>query len=97
VNIRPAAQLAEVDVQSPGPDHVRNDHFTINGGRRRVLFAHPDSRVSYTVDVVEGTVLAFDAAMSPESWSLEGDGVTFAVYVESNQGTQHAPTLLHLH
>jgi hypothetical protein len=40
VSIRPAAQIAEADVQSLGPDHVRNDHFTINGDRRRVLFAH---------------------------------------------------------
>jgi len=110
-----AAHLAEADVQSPGPDHVRNDYFTIHGDQRRVLFAHPDSHVRYrltlpasplisgepalpprvlvAVSLSKGTegglTLAFDVATSPETWSLEGDGVTFAVYVESDQDTQH--------
>ena len=107
-----AAHLAEADIQSPSPDHVRNDYFTINGDRRRVLFAHPDSRVRYRLTLPAspltsggteggppsplisggtegGLTLVFDVATSPESWSLEGDGVTFAVYVESDQDTQH--------
>ena len=90
-----AAHLAEADIQSPGPDYVRNDYFTINGDRKRVLFAHPDSRVSYAVLIVEDAVLAFDVAMSPESWSLEGDGATFAVYVESTQGANHESRITH--
>jgi len=46
-----AAHLAEADIQSPGADHVRHDYFTIDGDRWRVLFAHPTSRVSYTVHI----------------------------------------------
>jgi hypothetical protein len=52
-----------------------------------VLFMHPDSRVGYTVQVREGTVLAFDLALAPGSWSQPGDGVTFSVYVEADAGT----------
>jgi len=82
------AYLAEAQILSPGPDYVRNDYFTIAGERRRVLFAHPDSRIGYTVDVAEGAVLAFDVALAPECWLLPGDGVAFAVYVTSEQSTQ---------
>jgi hypothetical protein len=49
---------------------------------------HPDASVQYMVQVPEGAVLAFDVATAPESWSLLGDGVVFAVYVRSNGDTQ---------
>jgi hypothetical protein len=82
------AHLAEAKIQSPGPSYVRNDYFTVNfqndsslGGRQRVLFMHPNSYVSYTVAVPGGDKLAFDLAMSPESWTQEGDGVAFAVNI----------------
>jgi len=94
-----AAHLAEADIQSPSPDYVRNDYFTIHGDQRRVLFAHPDSHVRYRLTLPAsplisggtegGLTLAFDVAMLPESWDQPGDGVTFAVYVKSDQDTQH--------
>jgi len=84
--------------------YAPDDYFTINGDRRRVLFAHPDSRVRYVVTVPEkpgfaasekpglgekpGFWLAFAVATAPESWEQPGDGVTFAVYVESGQDMQ---------
>jgi hypothetical protein len=68
---------------------VRNDTFTINGERKRVLFAHPPSCIRYPLTLPEGEpALAFDVAMSPESWGQEGDGVTFAVYVETEHHLQ---------
>jgi len=82
------AHLAEAEVASSGPDYVRNDHWTIDGDERRVLFMHPDARVQYTVQVPMGAVLAFDVATAPESWDKPGDGVAFAVYVESDQGAR---------
>jgi hypothetical protein len=42
-----AAHLADADLSSPGPDHVRNDHFVLDGQERRVLFMHPSSRATY--------------------------------------------------
>ena len=90
---------AEADVQSSGSDYVRNDYFTINGNQRRVLFAHPDSRVSYRLTlpasplksggIEGGLTLAFDVATAPESWGQPGDGIAFTIYIESDPGTQH--------
>lgn len=119
-----AGRLTEANIRSPGPDHVRNDHFVLDGNERRVLFMHPPSRATYRLTLprlvpqVEGTVPAtrfalpragtastgaspllagategellfiFDLATAPESWHQSGDGVTFAIYVESDQGTE---------
>jgi tetratricopeptide (TPR) repeat protein len=85
-----AAQLGAAHIEAPGPEYVRNDHFTIEGQQRRVLFMHPPSQAHYTVDLPAGGAFAFDVALSPDSWAQPGDGVTFSVYVESDQGTEQA-------
>ena len=82
------AELARAEIEAPDPDYVRNDHFDIDGDERRVLFMHPNAAVQYTVQVPKGAVLAFAVATAPESWNKPGDGVTFAVYIESDQGAQ---------
>jgi hypothetical protein len=86
-----AALLAQAEIQSPSPDHLRNDYFAIGGENRRVLFMHPDSSASYIVHVPDGANLAFGIATSPETWSQPGDGVTFTIYIEPGQ---HATTKL---
>jgi tetratricopeptide (TPR) repeat protein len=83
-----ASNLAEAGVQPSDLDYVRHDDFTIDGDRRRVLLAHPDSRVSFAVTLGEDAVLAFDIAMAPRSWDRPGDGVTFTVHVESGRDTR---------
>jgi tetratricopeptide (TPR) repeat protein len=83
-----AARLGEATIEAPGPEYVRNDYFDIDGQKRRVLFMHPDSSARYMVGVPEVGTLAFGVALSPASWDQPGDGVTFAVYVESDQGTE---------
>jgi tetratricopeptide (TPR) repeat protein/O-antigen ligase len=83
-----AALLGDADVEAPGPGYVQNEHFTIGGDERRVLFMHPDSRAHFTVRVPEGAVLVFDVATAPASWDQAGDGVAFALYVTSGQGTR---------
>ena len=87
-----AANLAEADVKSHGPGYVRIGEFAIEGSHRRVVFAHPESQITYRVALKEDTVLAFDVATDPESWPKAGDGVTFAVYLESEPPT-HQETL----
>jgi tetratricopeptide (TPR) repeat protein/O-antigen ligase len=82
-----AVHLAAADITTPDPDYVRNDTFTIEGERQRVLFAHPPARVSYTLTLpasplpAGGLALAFDVATAPESWHQPGDGVTFTVSI----------------
>ena len=82
-----STNLADADIQTPSPDYVKNDYFAIDGLRKRVVFAHPDSRIRYTMDIMYDAKLAFDIGTSPESWTKEGDGVTFSVYIETDQGT----------
>ncbi|MFC2036375.1 tetratricopeptide repeat protein [Chloroflexota bacterium] len=83
-----AAHLAEAEIASPDPDYVRNSHFTISGDELRLLFMHPDSSARYIVDVPAGSILVFDVATDPGSWDQPGDGVTFAIYVESDQAVK---------
>ena len=79
---------------SPAPqgETIEARVWTIGEVPRRVLYQHPAfsgaSRLAYTVWIGKGYVLAFDVGAAPESWSLPGDGVTFAVYVTSNESTQ---------
>jgi hypothetical protein len=65
--------------------------WSIQDVERRVLYQHPAfsgaSRMSYRLNFPQGTWLVFDVATSPESWDQEGDGVDFAVYVRSQEGT----------
>ena len=83
-----ATSLAEAEVHSWEPDYVRNGEFTIDGDRRQVILAHPESRIRYDLLIGKDTVLAFDIAMDPASWVEAGDGVTFAVYIEPSAGVQ---------
>jgi tetratricopeptide (TPR) repeat protein len=78
-----SARLASAEIEAPGPDYVRNDYFTIDGIKRRVMFMHPEALARYAVEVPAGGLLAFQVAIAPESWEQPGDGVGFAVYVES--------------
>jgi hypothetical protein len=79
---------------SPSPDgeDIEMRVWTIGDITQPVLYQHPAfsgaSRIVFTVPVVNGEVLAFNVATAPESWSLPGDGVTFAIYAESAEGTR---------
>ena len=84
------AHLAEATIELPDPDYVRGDYFNIDGDQRRVIFAHPDARIRYSLAVDEGSALVFSVATAPGSWDQPGDGVDFAVYVEAGQVTHEA-------
>jgi hypothetical protein len=77
---------------APEGETVAARMWTIGDTSRRVLYQHPAfagaSRIAYTVRVGRGGVLAFDVATASESWLLPGDGVAFAVYVESERGAE---------
>jgi hypothetical protein len=85
-----ASRLAEAEIESPSPEHVRKGAFIIGGEQRAVLFEHPDSRVGYSVEVSEDMLLSFGVATDPESWRMPGDGVCFAVYVRTDQSEKKA-------
>jgi len=85
-------RLAQRSTPPPEGEAVETCVWTIEEKSKRVLYQHPAfsglSRLSYEVWIGRNYVMAFDVAMAPESWQLEGDGVTFAVYVESEQGAE---------
>jgi hypothetical protein len=79
-------------IPAPEGETVEARMWTIGDTSRRVLYQHPAfagaSRIAYSVRVGHGDVLAFDVALAPECWLLPGDGVAFAVYVESERGAE---------
>lgn len=62
----------------------------INGDRRRSLFAHPFSRVTWTVSVPEGAVLRTAVALRPDTWTSPSDGAIFRI------GVSDGPTYTNL-
>lgn len=85
-------ELAQHASPVPDGEAIEARMWTIEGKTQRVLYQHPAfsgaSRLAYTLQLNRGAVLAFDIATAPESWTKEGDGVTFAVYVESGGGAR---------
>ena len=75
---------------TPEGELIEERVWTIQDVRQRVLYQHPAfsgaSRLAYRLGFPRGTRLAFDVATAPESWTKDGDGVDFAIYVQSEHG-----------
>jgi hypothetical protein len=54
---------------------------SIDGDRKQSLFAHPFSRILWTVTVPTGAVLRTAAALRPDVWTTPGDGGLFRIGV----------------
>jgi hypothetical protein len=72
------------------PALLKVERWEILGEEHNVLFVHPPASGSvalvYPVRIEPRTTLRANLAMAPEAWTLEGDGVTFSVYVEDDAG-----------
>ena len=72
------------------PALLKVERWEILGEGRDVLFVHPAPSGSvalvYPVKIEPGTTFRAHLAVAPEAWSLEGDGLTFSVYVEDEAG-----------
>jgi hypothetical protein len=55
--------------------------ITIGGDRKRSIFAHPFSRIIWTITVPPGGILRTAAALRPDVWSVPGDGALFRIGV----------------
>jgi hypothetical protein len=62
-------------------------YVTIDGQRKRCIFAHPMSRVIWRIDIPEGAVLETEMALRQEAWTELGDGVLFRIGV--SDGTEY--------
>jgi hypothetical protein len=59
-----------------------------NGDWEDVLFMHPPASLSFTIDVPEEpSIFRFRNALAPESWDWGGDGVTFSVMIQNEDGS----------
>jgi tetratricopeptide (TPR) repeat protein len=81
-----ASSLPRASVESQDERFVRNSEFAISDVTRRVIFAHPTSRIAYTLDLRQESILAFELGVDPQSWAKAGDGVTFTVTVRPDAG-----------
>lgn len=72
------------------PALLKVERWQILGQEREVLFVHPAASGSvtlvYPVRIEPLTTFHADLALAPEAWALEGDGVTFSLYVEDDAG-----------
>lgn len=68
-------------------DLVKLSTFTIEGDTRRVLFMHPTSAVTYTMQLPLGAHLETSLALDPWTWQPgKGDGVEYVVYLKAADG-----------
>jgi hypothetical protein len=74
------------------PEFLKVERWQILDEEREVLFVHPAPSGSialvYPVRVEPGTTFQADLAIAPEAWVLDGDGVTFSLFVEDDAGMQ---------
>jgi len=72
------------------PALLKVERWEVLGQEREVLFVHPapsgSTALVYPVHIEPRTTLRADLAVAPEAWAVEGDGVTFSVYVEDEAG-----------
>jgi hypothetical protein len=72
------------------PALVKVERWEILDEEQEVLFVHPTASGSaalvYPVKIEPGTTFQSDLAVAPEAWHLEGDGITFSLYVEDRAG-----------
>lgn len=70
---------------------IRPFVFIVDDQIHPVLFAHPPSELSYTVQVPASALLHFAPALSPAVWHPgRGDGVQFDLYLDDG-ATRHNP------
>jgi hypothetical protein len=75
--------LDEARVHTADPARVGIYTFDIGGDRRKVLWVHPPSEVTYAFTPPTGTVLHTALALRPATWSRDkGDGVRFEIRVD---------------
>jgi hypothetical protein len=72
------------------PKLLKVEQWEILGLEQEVLFVHPapsgSTALVYPVMIEPHTTLWSSLAVAPGAWTLDGDGVTFSVYIEDETG-----------
>ena len=78
-------KFPEAMVTTEEDTYVKTTVEIINGEERPVIFAHPESKISYTLELTEKGRLFFGIGLSPHAWSGEkGLGVDFEITLGEN-------------
>lgn len=82
------ALLPEAAIETTWPLHdgVSRQSVVFGGIVRRTLIAMPTSRIAWTIDVPPGAVFRGGAAMRPDMWTRNSDGIQMAITVEHSRG-----------
>lgn len=79
-----AQHLSDAKIESAKGIPVQLQIVEIQSVPRRVIFAHPPSKITYAVLVVPGSSLAFAIGILPAAWDKIPQGVKFDIEVVSD-------------
>lgn len=74
--------ISEAKIESAKGIPVQPQTIEIQSTPRRMIFAHPPSRITYTVPVIPGSSLTFAIGILPEAWRKIPQGVKFDIEIE---------------
>ena len=80
--------LSDAKIESAKGVPVQPKTVEIQSVPRRVIFAHPPSKITYTVPVDPGSSLAFAIGILPGAWDRIPQGVKFDIEVISDGVTE---------
>lgn len=69
-------------IKNKGPEEVCIKDFAIKGEVKKVIFAHPLSEISYSMEIPVRAVLKFSIGIAENSWN-KGDGTMGEIYIKS--------------
>lgn len=72
-------RFPQAERRSASPTAFAREDIVIGDTRRRVIFAHPPSRLTYELRLPARARLVTAIALKPDAWSHPGDGVVFRV------------------
>ncbi len=80
--------LNEANIESAKGIQVQVQRIEIQSIPRHVIFAHPPSRIAYTIPVEAGSSLAFAIGILPAAWDKIPQGVKFDIDVMCDKVTE---------
>jgi lipopolysaccharide transport system ATP-binding protein len=81
--------LPDAKIDSPKGIQVQPQNVEIHSTPRRVIFAHPPSKITYTVPIESGVSLAFAIGILPGAWENIPQGVKFDITIHSGGVTEN--------
>jgi ABC-type polysaccharide/polyol phosphate transport system ATPase subunit len=75
--------LSAAKIVSPPVIAVKEQTIEVNSTPRKVIFAHPHSEITYSVNIEPGSSLAFAIGILPAAWDKIPQGVKFDIEIAS--------------